>query len=46
MNDIIKQTQYVDEFQKKLREDYPETWIEIQDFTLDNISLRFAHVFY
>lgn len=46
VNDIIKQTQYVDEFQKKLREDYPETWIEIQDFTLDNISLRFAHVFY
>jgi hypothetical protein len=42
----IQQTEYVDEFEKKLREDYPETWIEIQDFTLDNIPLRFAHVFY
>lgn len=45
-NNIITQTQYVDEFANKLREDYPNNWIEIQYFKLNNISLRFAHVFY
>lgn len=44
-NNIV-QTEHVDEFEKKLRQDYPDNWIEIQDFTIGYNTVRFAHVFY
>ena len=42
----IEQTEHVDEYEKKLRQDYPDNWIEIQDFTIGYNTVRFAHVFY
>jgi len=42
----LHQTQYINEFKDTLRKDYPDEWIEIQDFKIGYNTISFAHVFY
>lgn len=41
----IVATKHIDIFEQELRQAYKKTWIEIEDFFIDNKKARFAHIF-